>query len=152
MIPNNMLVDNRPAPVRCHRGGARRRPKNKLLWQIIGGLIVVLFLAVLVKGISNYPFWSQAVVTAVDPPTGMPGEILTMLGRDLGKSKVAEVYLTDGKSLWMAEIVHQSGKDIRFRIPASAGSGTLHIVLTTPGLPVRWIDQSPSVIVPPTKH
>ena len=83
---------------------------------------------------------------------GMPGEILTMLGWDLGKSKVAEVYLTDGKSSWKAEIIHQSAKVVRVRIPANVIPGTLHVVLTTHGFPARWIAQSPAVLVPAAKQ
>ncbi len=153
MIRHNALADSPPVPPSRRRAAwMRRQPKNRLLWLVIGSLIVGLFLVVLARGIGNYPFWSQPQVTAVDPPVGLPGEILTMLGRDLGKSKVAEVYLTDGKNRWKAEIVHQSAKNIRFRIPANAESGTLHFVLTTPGIPTRWIDQSPAVLVPAAKH
>jgi hypothetical protein len=149
MIRNHVLSNIAPAATaRRHKTWTRRRPKNKVLWLVIGSLIVVLFLAVLVRGIGNYPFWSLPQVTAVDPPAGLPGEILTMLGRDLGKSKVAEIYLTDGKNHWRAEIVHQSARDIRFRMPANVDPGTLHLVLTTPGVPARWIPQSPSVFVP----
>jgi hypothetical protein len=78
-------------PARRHKVRVRRLAKNRVLWLVVGSLIVALFLAVFVRGIGNYPFWSQPLVTAVDPPSGMPGEILTMLGRDLGKRKVAEV-------------------------------------------------------------
>ena len=153
MIRHNMLADIPPVPAATRkRAWTRRRPKNKVVWLVIGCLIVGLFLVVLARGIGNYPFWSQPQVTAVDPPTGLPGEILTMLGRDLGKSKVAEVYLTDGKSRWRAEIVHQSAKDIRFRIPADVDAGTLHLLITTPGSPARWIDQSPAVSVPVAKR
>jgi hypothetical protein len=80
MIRNNVLTNTAPAPAaRRDETWTRRRPKNKVLWLVIGSLIVVLFLAVLVRGIGNYPFWSQAYVTAVDPPEALPGETLTML-------------------------------------------------------------------------
>jgi len=149
MIRNNVLTDVAPAPAaRRHRTRTRRRSENKALWLVIGSLIVVLFLAVLVRGVCSYPFWSEPQVTAVNPPSGLPGEILTMLGRDLGKRKVAEVYLTDGKERWKAEIVHQSPRAIRFRMPANVDPGTLHLVLTTPGVPQQWIPQSPAVSVP----
>ena len=153
MIRNNVLANIPPVPATRRKAiWMRRRPKNKILWLVVGCLIVGLFVAVLARGIGNYPFWSQAQVTAVDPPAALPGEIVTMLGRDLGKSKVAEVYLTDGKNLWKAGIVHQSGRDIRFRMPANVDSGTLHFVLTTPGTPAQWIDQSPGIFVPAAKR
>jgi hypothetical protein len=149
MIRNNVLTHMTPVPAARRKAmWTRRAPKNKTLWLTIGSLIVVLFLAVFVRGIGNYPFWSQPQVTAVDPPSGLPGEILTMLGRDLGRAKVAEVYLTDGKRQWKAEIVHQSARDIRFRMPANVEPGILHLMLTTPGFPERWIPQSPPVFVP----
>jgi hypothetical protein len=153
MIRNNVLTHTVPAPT-ARRGTAwtRRQPNNKMLWLVIGSLIVCLFLAVFVRGIGNYPFWSLPQVTAVDPPSGLPGEILTMLGRDLGKRKVAEVYLTDGTQRWRAEIVHQSPRDIRFRMPANVDCGTLHLVLTTPGNPQRWVPQTPPVFVPAAKR
>jgi hypothetical protein len=151
MIRNNVHTHMAPA-ARRRATWTRRGPKNKILWPVIGSLIVCLFLVVLGRGIGNYPFWSQPQVTAVDPPSGLPGEILTMLGRDLGKTRVAEVYLTDGIQRWKAEIVHQSARDIRFRMPANAEPGTLHLVLTTPGVPERWIPQSPAVFVPAGKR
>jgi len=153
MIRNNVLSNIAPtAASRRHKTWTRRRPKIKVLWLVIGSLIVVLFLAMLVRGIGSYPFWSQPQVTAVEPPSGLPGEILTMLGRDLGKRKVAEVYLTDGKERWKAEIVHQSPRDIRFRMPANVDPGTLHLVLATPSVPQQWITQSPAVFVPAAKR
>lgn len=153
-MSRNMLLTEALAsqPAKRHKARVRRLPKNRVLWLVVGSLIVVLFLAVLVRGIGNYPFWSLPQVTAVDPPTGMPGDILTMLGRDLGRTRVAEVYLTDGKNNWKAEIVHQSARDIRFRMPANVEPGTLHFVLTTPGVPARWIPQLPPVVVPAARR
>ena len=91
MIRTNVLSNIVPATgPRRHKAWTRRRPKNKVLWLVIGSLIVVLFLAMLVRGIGSYPFWSQPQVTAVEPPSGLPGEILTMLGRDLGKRALSE--------------------------------------------------------------
>jgi hypothetical protein len=121
--------------------------KSKALWMFLGFLIVTLFLAVLIFGVVDRPRPGEPLITAIEPPTGAPGEIVTALGRDLGTSHVAEIYLLTADSRWKIQIVSQSRAAIRFRIPAEVRRGRLTLAIKTTDVPSRWIEQPASLLV-----
>jgi hypothetical protein len=62
--------------------------KCRAVWLFFGFLIAGLFLAVLIFGIVDRPRPGEPLITAIEPPTGAPGEIVTALGRDIGTSRL----------------------------------------------------------------
>jgi len=121
--------------------------KSKTIWLLVGFLIVGLFLAVLIFGVVDRPRPGEPQITAIEPPTGAPGEIVTALGRDLGTSRVSQIYLVSADTRWNVQIVSQSRAAIRFRIPAEVRRGRLTLAVKTVDMRERWIEQPTSVLV-----
>jgi hypothetical protein len=121
--------------------------KKRAIWMFLGFLIVSLFVVVLIFGVVDRPRPGEPLITAIEPPTGAPGEIVTALGRDIGTSRVAEIYLVSAETRWKVQIVSQSRARIRFRIPAEVRHGRLTLAIKTTDVPSRWIEQPTSVLV-----
>lgn len=121
--------------------------KTRAFWLLLGFLIVGLFLAVLIFGVVDRPRPGEPRITAIEPQTGAPGEILTALGQDIGTSRVAEIYLVSADTRWRVQIVSQSPAAIRFRVPAEARRGRLTLVVKTGDVCPQWIEQPTSVLV-----
>ncbi len=56
-------------------------------------------------------------VTAVDPASGKPNDIVTVTGDDLAKPHVAAVFLSDAKDDHKAVVVSQAADKIMIKIP-----------------------------------
>jgi hypothetical protein len=121
--------------------------KSRVVWLLLGFFIAGVFLAVLIFGIVNRPRPGEPLITAIEPPTGAPGEIVTALGRDIGTSRVAEIYLASADTRWKVQIVSQSRGAIRFRVPAEARRGRLTLAVKTGDARPQWIEQPTSVLV-----
>jgi hypothetical protein len=121
--------------------------KCRAVWLFFGFLIAGLFLAVLIFGIVDRPRPGEPLITAIEPPTGAPGEIVTALGRDIGTSRVAEISLVSADTRWKVQIVSQSHAAIRFRIPAEVRRGQLTLAVKTVDARSRWIEQPTSVLI-----
>ena len=121
--------------------------KSRVVWLLLGFFIAGVFLAVLIFGIVNRPRPGEPLITAIEPPTGAPGEIVTALGRDIGTSRVAEIYLVSADTRWKVQIVSQSRAAIRFRVPDEARRGRLTLAVKTVDVRSRWIEQPTSVLI-----
>ena len=69
-------------------------------------------------GESGPPAASQ--ILTMDPGNATPGAVVTAIGMSLGHDQVADLFLSDRQFDWEAEIVAQSGNELRFRIPECA--------------------------------
>lgn len=87
------------------------------MWQVVMFPIVSLFVLIVAVGIITRQHAGSPLITAAEPPTALPGEIVTVLGREIGASRVAEIHLAGTQGRWKAEIVSQSRSAIRFKIP-----------------------------------
>jgi hypothetical protein len=80
---------------------------------------------------------------SVEPANGKAGEELTVSGENLDTKFVKEVYLTDGKADFKAEVTQQTNESIKLKIPkAPAGRYSL-MVLTA--------DKAPKLIEQPVR-
>jgi IPT/TIG domain-containing protein len=68
--------------------------------------------------------------TSVDPETGKKGDTITAKGENLGKSGIAELYLTDGKNDTKVAMSAQSDTEVKFTIPEIA-AGRYHLLALT---------------------
>ena len=75
-------------------------------------------------------FQSVPRCTSVDPDTGKKGDTITAKGENLGKSGMAELYLTDGKNDTKVVISDQSDTEVKFKIPEIA-AGRYHLLILT---------------------
>ncbi len=80
-------------------------------------------------------------MTGVEPGNGKAGDVITVAGENLDKAQVEQVFLTDGKNDLKLEITDQTGKVIKFKIPASAKSGRFALMLLTKGKEPKLIEQ-----------
>src|SRR6516162_6839902 len=65
--------------------------------------------------------WAQAVKIAnVDPPTAKVGDVVTVNGDGIDKKNVDTLYLADGTTQIKVEMMEQSAKAIKFKVPESA--------------------------------
>ncbi len=56
-------------------------------------------------------------VTAVDPPSGKPNDMITVSGEDLEKTHVSAVFLSDDKDDHKAVVVTQTADKIMIKVP-----------------------------------
>jgi hypothetical protein len=83
-------------------------------------LIPLLFLITLAGTLcafQNFAFQNFSRVASVEPDTGKVGDEASAKGENLAKSKIGELYLTDGKNDVKAAIIEQSDTEIKFKIP-----------------------------------
>jgi hypothetical protein len=59
-------------------------------------------------------------VVSVDPATAKVGDVVTVNGDGIDKAHVDVLYLTDGKTDIRVEMMEQSAKAIKFKVPESA--------------------------------
>ena len=83
----------------------------------------------------------------VEPDTGKPGMVITLIGENLEKPNVAELFLTDGKNDQKAVIVEQAAKTIKFKIPADAKPGRYSVLMLTGGKEPKYLEQPVKVNV-----
>jgi hypothetical protein len=94
--------------------------RRYFLWIVLGGLL----------SLTSQAYDGYARLTAVDPESGKVGDVASAKGENLGKSNIADIYLTDGKNDFKAVIMEQSGEEIKFKVP-KAQAGRYHLMILT---------------------
>jgi len=89
-------------------------------------LLVLCSLAIL--SLAAYDGFSKLV--SVEPDTGKEGDVVSAKGENLDKSKIGQLFLTDGTKDTQATITEQSDSEIKFKIPKIA-PGRYHLMLLT---------------------
>jgi hypothetical protein len=114
----------------------------RLPFKLLGLIILFLFAAHVASygGAINQPVPVTPFIRTATPDTGMPGDVVTVMGDALDKKHVAEVYLTDGKRDVKVEILEQSEDSIRFRLPAKVAPGRYSLMVLTVDEP-KYIEQ-----------
>jgi len=78
----------------------------------------------------------------VDPLNGKAGDVIVATGENLQKDAVAKLYLTDGKNDLACEMIEQTDKTIKFKIPAKVPQGArLTVMVLTTGKDAKYIEQ-----------
>jgi len=72
-------------------------------------------------------------VLSIEPASGQPGTVVTATGTALGRSQVAEVFLSDRRFDLRAEVLRQSENLIEFRIPEFVHPGRQRLLLLSAG-------------------
>jgi hypothetical protein len=84
---------------------------------------------------------------SVEPDTAKTGDLLTVTGENLDKANVADVFLTDGKNDFKAEITSQEAGSLKMKVPASAKPGRLALMVLTKGKEPKLIEQPVKVTI-----
>lgn len=86
-------------------------------------------------------------IKSVEPETAKAGDVLTASGEEIGKINVDAMYLTNGKEDLPVEVVEQTDKSIKFKIPAGAKPGRWALMIQTKGNQPMLIEQPVKVTV-----
>jgi len=89
-----------------------------------------LFAVLVCMALALAAFQALPRCTAVDPDTGKKGDTIAVKGENLGKSGLAELYLTDGKNDTKVEISDQSDTALKFKIPEIAAGRYRLLILS----------------------
>ena len=68
------------------------------------------------------------VMRIVNPEAVKAGAVAAVSGEFLDKSRVAEVYLTDGKVDIKVEIIEQASGSLKFRVPENTAAGRYNLM------------------------
>lgn len=90
--------------------------------------IPLLIVTTLAGALDGFQAFSR--LTSVEPDTAKVGDAATAKGENLAKSKIGELYLTDGKTDVKATITEQSDTEIKFTIP-KIPAGRYRLMLVT---------------------
>ena len=85
-------------------------------------------------------------ITNVQPSPVKHGMIAAALGEGIDADKVSELYLTDGKVDILVEIVEQTAKSIKFKVPSTAKPGRWALMIKTKP-DDRYLEQPVKLVV-----
>ena len=109
-------------------------------------LMLALLLALAIpgslRGQDEMPFLS-----GVAPTAGKVGAVLTAVGTNLDREKVAALYLSDGTNDVKVVITEQTASRIRFKIPSGTKAGRFALVILTKGEDAALIEEPVKVTV-----
>jgi hypothetical protein len=84
------------------------------------------------------------IIKTVSPVTAVIGQIVSADGNAL-KSRVSDVYLTDGKKDYKVTLLEQSEQTLKFKVPAGVPVGHYRLMVATPDNPPFFVEQ-PAVL------
>jgi len=103
---------------------------------ILAAVFLVLFCVSPAWGIIGVP-----KMVSVSPDTAKVGDTVVVVGEYLDKSRVAEVYLTDGKNDFKVKVTEQSEQEIKFIVPKEVKPGRYSLMVLTSGQPGMLIEE-----------
>jgi hypothetical protein len=103
-------------------------------------------LALLALSLAGFAQSAMPRMSSVDPANGKAGDVIAVTGENLQKAIVAKVYLTDGKTDLVVEVVEQTETAIKFKIPAKA-TGRMALMVLTTGKDAQLIEQPVKVSI-----
>lgn len=105
------------------------------LSHIPAALLLFLSISLTLLAQASYPD-----VTKVDPDTAKAGAVLGIAGENLGKDRVAEIYLTDGKTDIKMEIIEQTATALKVRVPDPVKTGRFSLMIMTATKPAQLFE------------
>jgi hypothetical protein len=114
----------------------------KLLIKVAIGLLLFLGVALIMTAatVRDQTVPETPLMRVVDPARAKPGETVVVKGDALDKSRVAEVYLTDGAKDFKVEIIEQTNTSITFKILANTPPGRFGLMVLMAREP-KFIEQ-----------
>lgn len=109
----------------------------RALWSLLALLVIApLFLAA-----------QASRITTVDPATAKVGDTASANGEGIDKSKVEELYLTDGKLDIKVTISEQTDTLIKFKVPTAVKPGRWALMIKTKGAEARLLEQPVKITI-----
>jgi hypothetical protein len=118
----------------------------QMLKSLIAGLLVASAVLIASDSANKDQGWKPTpLMRAVSPDSAKVGEVLTVTGEYLDKSRVKEVYLTDSKSEFKLEIVEQGQTLVKVKISPTVKPGRWKLMVLTAGVDPQLLEQPVSV-------
>ncbi len=106
--------------------------------------------AVALAGLLLFPLPAKADgarIHDVDPPTAKCGDMVSANGEGMDKANVDALYLTNGKDDIKVQMMEQTEKVIKFKVPANTKPGRWALMIHTKGTEPRLLEQPVKVTV-----
>lgn len=87
------------------------------------------------------------MLRAVNPESVKAGDLATVSGENLDKSRVSELYMTNGTVDVKVVIVEQTSAAIKFKVPEKVAPGRYNMMVLLVGDPPRLIEEPARVTV-----
>ena len=117
-----------------------------MLKSLFGGLLLAsVLLAGANKDAKDEGWKPTPLMRSVTPDTAKVGDVLTATGENLDKSRVKEIYLTDGTVEFKTEIVEQSASEVKVKVPAKVKFGRMRLMILTTGVQPQLLEQPVTV-------
>jgi hypothetical protein len=87
------------------------------------------------------------IIQAVNPESAKPGDLVTVSGENLDKSRVTELYLTNGDVDLKVVITDQSTTAIKFKVPEKAAAGRYTMTVLLAGEIPMLLDEPVHLVV-----
>jgi IPT/TIG domain len=118
------------------------------IFRLLGFVFIFLFvLGVVGAATDPSQVLPTPVLRSVDPATVKPGDEATVLGEYLDKSRVAELYLTNGTVDSKVHILEQTATSIKFKVPEKIAPGRYNTMVLLVGDPAKLIEEPARVTV-----
>lgn len=82
-----------------------------------------------------------ARITDVDPPTAKAGDLISVNGEAIDQTNVDALYLTNGKDDIKVQMLEQTVKLIKFKVPSTVKPGRWALMIHTKGPEPRLLEQ-----------
>jgi hypothetical protein len=105
-------------------------------------LAVLLVISFMLSAQSTFPR-----MTSADPAIAKSGVEVTVVGENLDKANVAEVYLSDGEKDVKVQMTEQTATSVKFKVPDAMKPGRFSLVVLTTTKPAKLIDQPVKVTI-----
>jgi|SRR5688572_6330287 len=70
-------------------------------------------------------------IRAVEPTTAKVGDVVVASGTALARTHLAKLYLTSGNKDYIMEVLSQSTKEIKFKVPEDTPTGRFSLMVLT---------------------
>ncbi len=117
------------------------------LLKVIGILAVLVLTAPLILRAVDQPVPPTPHMKIATPETCQIGDIVTVTGENLDRTRVEAVYLTNGKEDWQVPVVEQKATMIKFKVPAEVKAGRMTIMVLMKGIEPVLIEQPVHVTI-----
>ena len=119
------------------------------LIKLFGFVFIFLFAMRLASAASTDPnaVLPTPVMRTVNPESVKAGELATVSGMYLDKSRVKELYLTNNSGDVKVQVVEQTSESIKFKLPEKVAPGRYNLLVLLVGDPERLIEEPARVTV-----
>jgi len=117
--------------------------------KLFGFAFIFLFAMRLVSAAGTDPntVLPTPVMRTVNPESVKAGEVATVSGEYLDKSRVKELYLTNNSGDVKVQVLEQTPESIKFKVPEKVTPGRYNLLVLLVGDPERLIEEPARVTV-----